>query len=209
MSDRSNQPKWHVWQIQSAHMACVTDPINPHGTPDRSIQQTRHASQTQSALMACLTDPISTQGMLDRSNQPVFSILDLGLQWCFHCKFSYFCIGGRKKERKKERKKKNQPILVTYIYTQLQIQDCWGVTLFAKFHGIKVPSFSGSSSQKQILNHVVTLQLPPLPIPSNNMVLHPTFSNSDGWNSSTAHMKTADRISSDSECVFLLDKIEM
>lgn len=50
---------------------------------------------------------------------------------------------------------------------------------------------------------------PPLPIPSNNMVLHPTFSNSDGWNSSTAHMKTADRISSDSECVFLLDKIEM
>jgi len=55
--------------------------------------------------------------------------------------------------------------------------------------------------------HVVTLQLPPAS--SDNTVLHPTFSNSAVRNSSTAHPKTADKISSDSESVFLLGKIEM
>jgi hypothetical protein len=35
------------------------------------------------------------------------------------------------------------------------------------------------------------------------------FSNNAVRNSSTARMQTADRTSSDSECVFLLDKTEM
>jgi len=161
---------------------------------DRSIQQTRHASQTQSSLMACLTDPIRTHDMLDRSNQPVFSILDLGLQWCFHCKFSYFCI------------EKKNPILVTYTHTHTYIHSC-------RFKTSEVCKISWDQSAfifriKQS-NILLPYNLPPPPIPSNNMMLHPTFSNNAVRNSSTAHMKTADRISSDSERAFLLDKIEM
>jgi len=50
-------------------MACLTDPISPHGTVDRSNQHTWHASQTQSTHMAYLTDSINLHDMFDRSNQ--------------------------------------------------------------------------------------------------------------------------------------------
>jgi len=84
ISDRSNQPTWHVWQIQSAHvtctqiqsahMACFTDPIIPHGIYDRSNQPTWHVWQIQSAHTACFTDPIGTYGMWDRFDQPSWHV---------------------------------------------------------------------------------------------------------------------------------------
>lgn len=65
-----------------AHKAWMTHPFSPHGM----------TWQMQSVHRKCFTDPISPHGMFDRSNQQFFSVLDLGLQWWFHCQFSYFCI---------------------------------------------------------------------------------------------------------------------
>jgi hypothetical protein len=50
-----NQHTWHVQQIPSAHMACLTDPISPHGMFNRSHQHTWHVWQIQSANLFSLS----------------------------------------------------------------------------------------------------------------------------------------------------------